>query len=420
MLSLMSGTFIANKVASEAILSIENPQTIAGTSMRLVSYRLGQNNFFGVRDGDRVTPIGPATDNAPLSDLPAAARRPTGPSLALSEVPLRPPLPRPGKIICVGLNYADHSAESGFEQPDYPTLFGRFSTTLIGHRAPMIRPNRSDQLDYEGEIAAVIGRRASMCRRRQRWTTSPATPSSTKALCASTSSSPRNGRSARISTAPAPSARLGHRRRIAAGGEGAEARDAPERRSRSDAPRPTTWSSVSPSLVAIISEAITLEPGDVIVTGTPAGVGGARKPPLFMKPGDVCEVEVEGIGLLPTPSSTKLYYPGASLHGNPPSSTRLLLTPSAGPVASVSRSSSTSRTRPGRTARRPASARWAMCSSRVTSIPMRIPGPALRSGARHPPRLLDIAGKHGIRTSVMVNGVICAARSPATRCAASA
>src|SRR5260370_19492783 len=69
-----------------------------------------------------------------------------------------PPLSSPGKIICVGLNYADHTAESSIQQPDYPTLFGRFSSSLIGHGAPIVRPNVSEALDYEGELVAVIGR----------------------------------------------------------------------------------------------------------------------------------------------------------------------------------------------------------------------------------------------------------------------
>ena len=75
------------------------------------------------------------------------------------SIEVLPPLIAPGKILCVGLNYADHSAESGFKQPDYPTLFGRFTTSMVGHGAAMIRPRVSEQLDYEGEVVAVIGRR---------------------------------------------------------------------------------------------------------------------------------------------------------------------------------------------------------------------------------------------------------------------
>jgi acylpyruvate hydrolase len=81
-----------------------------------------------------------------------------GQRLDEQQIRFLPPLGNPAKIICVGLNYADHSAESGFETPSYPALFSRFASSLTGHNAPIVRPRVSDQLDYEGEIAAVIGR----------------------------------------------------------------------------------------------------------------------------------------------------------------------------------------------------------------------------------------------------------------------
>ncbi len=91
-----------------------------------------------------------------LKDLAATLLKgePTDPE----AVTLLPPLSSPGKIICVGLNYAGHTAESSIQQPDYPTLFARFSSSLIGHGAPIVRPNVSESLDYEGELVAVIGR----------------------------------------------------------------------------------------------------------------------------------------------------------------------------------------------------------------------------------------------------------------------
>lgn len=212
-----------------------------------------------------------------------------------------PVLPRPGKIICVGLNYADHSAESGFKQPDYPTLFGRFSTTLVGHRAPMIRPNLSDQLDYEGEIAAVIGRRGKHVPKA-------------KALDYVAGYAVFNEGSVREYQFKSPQWTVGKNfdgtgafgpalvtaDELPPGAKGLKLETRLNGQTVQSASTDDMVFDVA-SLVAIISEAITLEPGDVIVTGTPAGVGGARKPPLFMKPGDVCEVEVEGIGLLVNP-----------------------------------------------------------------------------------------------------------------------
>lgn len=212
-----------------------------------------------------------------------------------------PAVPRPGKIICVGLNYADHSAESGFKQPDYPTLFGRFSTSLIGHGASMIRPNLSDQLDFEGEIAAIIGRTGKHIDKA-------------KALDHVAGYSIFNEGSVREYQFKAPQWTVGKN----FDGTGAfgpaivTADELPpgmrgrrlETRLNGETMQSTSTDDMVfdvASLISIISQAITLETGDVIVTGTPAGVGLARKPPLFMKPGDVCEVEVEGLGILRNP-----------------------------------------------------------------------------------------------------------------------
>jgi 2-keto-4-pentenoate hydratase/2-oxohepta-3-ene-1,7-dioic acid hydratase in catechol pathway len=234
--------------------------------------------------------VAAALDKAPASAV-----------LDPEEALFLPVLPRPGKIICVGLNYADHSAESGFKQPDYPTLFGRFSTTLIGHRAPMIRPNLSDQLDYEGEVAAVIGRRAKYV------------PKAAALDCIAGYSVFNEG-SVREYQFKSPQWTMGKNfdgtgafgpalvtaDELPPGAKGLKLETRLNGQTVQSASTDAMIFDVA-ILVAIISEAITLEPGDVIVTGTPAGVGGARKPPLFMKPGDVCEVEVEGIGLLVNP-----------------------------------------------------------------------------------------------------------------------
>jgi 2-keto-4-pentenoate hydratase/2-oxohepta-3-ene-1,7-dioic acid hydratase in catechol pathway len=212
-----------------------------------------------------------------------------------------PVVPRPGKIICVGLNYADHSAESGFKQPDYPTLFGRFATSLIGHKVPLIRPSLSDQLDYEGEIAAVIGRRGKHV-------------SKANALDHVAGYAVFNEGSVRDYQFKAPQWTVGKNfdgtgafgpalvtsDELPPGARGLQLTTRLNGETVQSASTDDMVFDVA-SLIAIISEAITLEPGDVIVTGTPAGVGVARKPQLFMKPGDVCEVEVEGIGLLVNP-----------------------------------------------------------------------------------------------------------------------
>jgi 2-keto-4-pentenoate hydratase/2-oxohepta-3-ene-1,7-dioic acid hydratase in catechol pathway len=212
-----------------------------------------------------------------------------------------PAIPRPGKIICVGLNYIDHSAESGFKQPDYPTLFGRFTTSLVGHKAPIIRPDLSDQLDYEGEVAAIIGIGGKHIAKAD-------------ALHHVAGYTVFNEASVRDYQFKAPQWTVG-KNFDGTGAFGPAVVTADELPPGIKGLRLTTrlngvtMQSASTSdmvfdvasLIATISGAITLEAGDVIVTGTPAGVGLARKPPVFMKPGDTCEVEVEGLGTLVNP-----------------------------------------------------------------------------------------------------------------------
>lgn len=231
----------------------------------------------------------------------AAASAPASAILDPDDATYLPVVPRPGKIICVGLNYADHSAESGFKQPDYPTLFGRFASSLIGHKAPLIRPSLSEQLDYEGEIAAVIGRPGKHIAKAD-------------ALGHVAGYAIFNEGSVRDYQFKAPQWTMGKNfdgtgafgpffvtaDEVPAGARGLRIETRLNGATVQGASTDDMVFDVA-SLVAIISEAITLEVGDVIVTGTPAGVGLARKPPLFMKPGDVCEVEIERIGLLRNP-----------------------------------------------------------------------------------------------------------------------
>jgi 2-keto-4-pentenoate hydratase/2-oxohepta-3-ene-1,7-dioic acid hydratase in catechol pathway len=214
---------------------------------------------------------------------------------------LLPVVPSPGKIICAGLNYRDHSTESGFQQPSYPALFARFASSLIGDGAPIVLPEISHQLDYEGEIAVIIGRRGRSI-------------SSARALDFVAGYAVFNDASIRdyqtkttqwtvgknfddtgafgpdfVSADELPPGLAGLRLTTRLNGQVVQSASADD-----------MVFSVA-ELIAIISEAITLDVGDVIVTGTPAGVGLARKPPLWMKAGDVIEVEVERIGVLRNP-----------------------------------------------------------------------------------------------------------------------
>lgn len=212
-----------------------------------------------------------------------------------------PPLRAPSKIVCVGLNYRDHTEESNFQQPDYPTIFARFQSSMIGHLEPIQRPRCSEQLDFEGEMTVFIGKggrhiakaRAldhvagyAVCNdasvrdvqfRTPQWTvgknfdaTGPIGPAFVTA-----DELPPGGAGLHIET------RL----------NGQTVQSANTRDMAFDVA----------TLIAILSEAMTLHVGDIIVSGTPAGVGFARKPPLWMKPGDTVEVEIEGVGLLRNP-----------------------------------------------------------------------------------------------------------------------
>ncbi len=216
-------------------------------------------------------------------------------------VELLPPLPAPGKIICIGLNYADHSAESGFQVPDYPTVFGRFASSLIGHGAPIMRPRVSPQLDYEGEFVAVIGRRGRDIGLAQ-------------ALGHVVGYSLFNDASIRDYQFKAPQWTVGKNfdgtgafgpflvtaDALPPGCKGLRLRTRLNGEVVQDASTDDLVFDVA-TLISLLSTAFTLEPGDVIVTGTPSGVGLARKPPLWMKAGDVCEVEMDGLGILRNP-----------------------------------------------------------------------------------------------------------------------
>ncbi|MFN4118289.1 fumarylacetoacetate hydrolase family protein [Acidovorax sp.] len=232
-----------------------------------------------------------ALDGAAL----AMARQP---AVDLSTVQFLPPVARPGKILCVGLNYRDHTAESGFVQPAYPTLFARFNTSVTAHNAPLLHSELSDTLDFEGELAMVIGKGGYRI-------------SHANALSHVLGYSVFNDGSVREYQFKTPQWTMGKN----FDGTGAfgpclvTADELPpgarglllETRLNGQTVQSANTSDMVfdiESLIVTISEALTLEPGDVIVAGTPAGIGHAREPRLYMKPGDICEVEIERVGLL--------------------------------------------------------------------------------------------------------------------------
>ena len=212
-----------------------------------------------------------------------------------------PPLPFPEKVICFGLNYKDHAAESGFEAPKYPALFGRFPSSMVGHLGPIVMPKVSDQLDYEGELVAIVGKPGRNI---------PVE----RALEHVAGYSVFNDGSIRDYQFKSAQWMIG-KNFDSTGAFGPAFVSADELEPGAKGLRLSTrlngveLQSASTTdmifdvatQISLMSDAMMLKPGDVFVTGTPSGVGAARNPKIFMKPGDVCEVEIEGIGLLSNP-----------------------------------------------------------------------------------------------------------------------
>ncbi len=229
------------------------------------------------------------------------ARLSSAPVLDPGSITYLPPLGRPSKILCIGLNYRDHSTETGLKLPDYPAVFARFPSCLVGHGQPLVKPAVSDQFDYEGELVAVIGRRA-------RGVTREEAPDFVAGYSAFNEASVRDfqmrtsqwtvGKNFDGTGAFGPA--LVTPDELPAGARGVRIRTRLNGEIVQDGTTSDMVFDVA-DLISILSRTMTLEPGDVLVTGTPSGVGMARKPPLFMKPGDVCEVEIEGIGILRNP-----------------------------------------------------------------------------------------------------------------------
>ena len=223
------------------------------------------------------------------------------PAIDLNAVRLLPPVPVPPKILCVGLNYDDHLEESGLKKPAYPEIFARFATSLIAHQEPIRRPRESTALDYEAELAVVIGKPGRRIPQQQ-------------ALDHVAGYSLFNDASVRDFQLRTPQWTMGKNfdgtgsfgpwlvtpDAVPPGASGLRIQGRLNGRVMQDARTDLLIFSV-PALIEMISVAMSLERGDVIITGTPGGVGVARKPPVFMQPGDIFEVEIEGLGVLTNP-----------------------------------------------------------------------------------------------------------------------
>jgi acylpyruvate hydrolase len=268
---------------------------------RFASCSLGERRFAALVQGERVLPLegieelGAGTPSTVLADPPL-----TGEELPLADVTLRPVVPRPGKIICVGLNYKAHVEEGVYDLPDYPALFPKFAETLIGAGEPIVLPPESSAVDYEAELAFVVG---SPVRRARGDEALAAVGGYTIANDVSMRDYQYRSHQWMAGKAWARSTPLGpclvtpdevgdpHALDISLELNGERMQDANTRLFIFDIP----------TIVATISEFTPLAPGDVVLTGTPAGVGYRRDPKVLLGDGDRVVVEIANVGRLENP-----------------------------------------------------------------------------------------------------------------------
>lgn len=276
--------------------------------MKLVSYRKQGALRVGVVDGKGVVDLPGVTDlGAALMqgvDVMAAAKAALSSSAArtpLDGIEYAAPVTRPNKIVCLGLNYYDHAKEGGREKPDYPWFFYRGSSSLIAQGEPAIKPRVSDKLDYEAELAVVIGKKARHMTHQN-------------ALGCVFGYSCFNDVSVRDYQKKTGQWTIGKNfdgtgpfgpllvtaDELPPGATGLRIQSRLNGKVMQDANTDDMIWGVAETIV-LLTECMTLEPGDVIAMGTPAGVGQARTPPVWMKDGDTVEIEIEKVGLLSNP-----------------------------------------------------------------------------------------------------------------------
>ena len=285
--------------------------------MRLLSYERDDGGSWGLLSGAGVVDrehLGEALPRTLAGFVAACEHHPTlavglsaraaaaaARAVPLASLRLLPCVPQPGKVICLGVNYIDHAKEGGNAVADYPALFLRCSTSLLAHGAPLRVPAVSDKLDYEAELAVVVGRRTRFVseaealgavfgyacfndatlrdyqRRTTQWTIG-------KNFDATGGFGPWV-----VTADELPPGCVGLRIESRLNGQVMQSADT------------TDMVFGVARTISLLSHSLTLEPGDVIVMGTPAGVGYARTPPVWMKAGDVIEIEIERVGVLRNP-----------------------------------------------------------------------------------------------------------------------
>jgi 2-keto-4-pentenoate hydratase/2-oxohepta-3-ene-1,7-dioic acid hydratase in catechol pathway len=277
--------------------------------MRLASFERKGRPGFGIVVGDSIVDVAArlagkanslreALATFGLRELERLAS--AAPDFGVGEIAFAPVIPDAAKLLCVGINYMPHIKEMGRERPERPVIFVRFGDSIVGHGQPILKPRESEQLDYEGELAVVIGKRARRVSRD-------------RALDYVAGYSCFNDGSVR--DYQRHSAQFTPGKNFHASGSFGpwlvttdEIAD-PRKLTLTTRLNGAVMQHESvgelcfdvPQLIEYCSTWAQLEPGDVIVTGTPGGVGAGRKPPVWMKPGDTVEVEITDIGTLRNP-----------------------------------------------------------------------------------------------------------------------
>jgi len=285
--------------------------------MKIVAFEGQGGPRLGVVEGSEVVDLTAADSNAP-TDLGAWLAKNNGETKPLADIAKRAPasarkplagltyaLPvgRPGKVLCLGLNYLDHVKEGPNRDniPKFPTIFMRSRTSLVPHGQPILRPRVTETLDYEAELILVVGKRA------KHLTAANATSCIAGYSCGNEGSVREFQRKTTqwdmgknfdrtggfgpwlVTADELPPAAKGLKIESRLNGKVMQSDN--------------TDNMMFPivDLLVYVTQGMTLEPGDIIFTGTPSGVGHARQPPVFMKDGDTCEIEIQGIGVLRNP-----------------------------------------------------------------------------------------------------------------------
>ncbi|MFQ5468350.1 MAG: fumarylacetoacetate hydrolase family protein, partial [Kiloniellaceae bacterium] len=281
--------------------------------MHLLTFTANGRSGCGVRRGEEIVDLSVAAPELPgdwpgilaagaLDQVARAVETAHGAALVpAASARLAIPIPRPPKIVCIGLNYRSHAIESGMDIPHYPVVFARWANSLVGHGEALVRPAASTDFDYEAELAVVIGaggRHIPAARALDHVAGYTACNEGSVRDFQFKSSQWAMGKTFDRSGAMGPAVVTADELPPGAAGRRIAARVKGETR-----PDRNTGDMIFDvaTLVSTLSQVMTLEPGDVIVTGTPPGVGFARKPPAWLAPGDTVEVQIEGIGTLANP-----------------------------------------------------------------------------------------------------------------------